>query len=226
MLRYIRSRRTKKSTPIFSRYDIRYKFFLHRYVWQAMQNKETSLDSYVGSDIRAMRRSRRLTLQNLADAIGRSPGWLSLIERGQAQPAINDLRQIAALFNVNISFFFRSSGQDDQERGLVVRTQDRSPLGTPESGLVEELLSPTLSGSFEMIKSTFAPRARSGAIKALRPTEHGGVLLSGELDLIVDEVRFNLASGDSFQFQDKDYEWENPGDMPAIAIWIVAPPIY
>ncbi len=184
------------------------------------------MGSYVGSDIRAMRRSRRMTLQNLADAIGRSPGWLSLIERGQAQPAINDLRQIAALFDVNISFFFRSSGQDDQERGLVVRRQDRSPLGTPEGGLVEELLSPTLSGSFEMIQSTFAPRARSEAIKPLHPTEHGGVLLSGELALIIDGVRFSLAPGDSFQFQNKDYAWENPGDVPAIAIWIVAPPIY
>jgi hypothetical protein len=89
-----------------------------------------------------------------------------------------------------------------------------------------ELPSPTLSGSFEIMKSTFAPRARSGAIKPLRTTRHGGVVLSGELDLIVDEVRFNLASGDSFQFQDKDYEWENPGDMPAIAIWVVAPPVY
>ena len=184
------------------------------------------MDSYVGSDIRAMRRSRRMTLQNLADATGRSPGWLSLIERGQAQPAIKDLRQIAELFDVNISFFFRSSGQDDQERGLVVRAQDRSPLGTPESGLVEELLSPTLGGSFEMIKSTFAPRAHSGAVKPRRPTEHGGILLSGKLTLMVDDVRFNLSSGDSFQFQNKDYAWENPGDVPAIAIWIVAPPIY
>ncbi len=184
------------------------------------------MGSYVGSDIRAMRRLRKMTLQNLSDAIGRSPGWLSLIERGQAQPAINDLRQIATLFDVNISFFFRSSGQDDQERGLVVRARDRSPMGTPEGGLVEELLSPTLSGSFEIIKSTFAPRACSGSVKPLRATEHGGVLLSGALDLIVDQVRLSLASGDSFQFQDKDYAWENPGDVPAIAIWVVAPPIY
>ncbi len=190
------------------------------------ENKETPLDSYVGADIRALRKLRGMTLQNVADAIGRSPGWLSLIERGQAQPAINDLRQISALFDVNISFFFRSSGQDDQERGLVVRAQDRSPLGTAESGLVEELLSPSLSGSFEMIKSTFAPRARSGAIKPLRPSEHGGVLLSGALDLIVENVRFSLAAGDSFQFQNKDYGWENRSDVPAIAIWVVAPPVY
>ncbi|MEI4263815.1 helix-turn-helix domain-containing protein [Roseovarius sp. D0-M9] len=184
------------------------------------------MESFVGSDIRAMRRSRKMTLQNLADAIGRSPGWLSLIERGQAQPAINDLRQIAILFDVNISFFFRSSGQNKEERGLVVRVQNHSPLGTSETGLVEELLSPTLSGSFEMIKSTFAPRARSGAIKSLRPSEHGGVLLSGALNLIVDKVRVTLASGDSFQFQERDYAWENPGDVPAIAIWVVSPPVY
>ena len=36
----------------------------------------------IGEDIRALRRSRDLTLQTLAGAIGRSVGWLSQIERG------------------------------------------------------------------------------------------------------------------------------------------------
>jgi len=184
------------------------------------------LANLIGADIRAIRRSRGMTLQDMADAVGRSPGWLSMIERGQAEPAIRDLEQIAALFGVNISFFFRSAGRDAMEEGLVLRADDRSPLGTQEGGLVEELLSPTLSGSFEMIKSTFAPRANSGGMKAARPAEHGGVLLSGRLILTVGERTVALAPGDSFQFHGQAYGWENPDDEPAAAIWVVAPPIY
>lgn len=184
------------------------------------------MSNQTGSDIRAIRRSRGMTLQDLAGAVGRSPGWLSRIERGHAEPSIRDLEQIAALFGVNISFFFRSSGRDDVERGLVLRAQDRSPLGTQESGLVEELLSPTLSGSFEMIKSTFAPRADSGGIKAARPAENGGVLLSGRLILTVGEAAMTLSPGDSFQFRDRSYGWENPDNEAAVAIWVAAPPVY
>ncbi len=184
------------------------------------------MGNQVGADIRAIRRSRGMTLQRLSGAVGRSPGWLSLVERGQAQPSIRDLEQIAKVFGVNISFFFRSSGQNERERGLIVRAADRSPLGTQESGLIEELLSPTLGGAFEMIKSTFAPRASSGPLKTARAAEHGGILLSGRLILMVDALTLTLAPGDSFQFQDKCYGWENPDDEPAVAIWVVAPPVY
>ncbi|MFW2543084.1 helix-turn-helix domain-containing protein [Primorskyibacter sp. 2E107] len=184
------------------------------------------MSSQVGSDIRAMRRSRKMTLQSLSDAIGRSPGWLSLIERGQAQPSIRDLEQVAALFDVNISFFFRSLGQNEDEKGLVVRAKDRTALGTQESGLVEELLSPGLDGAFEMIKSTFAPHATSGGMKPVRATENGGMLISGRLVLTFEDLSLSLSAGDSFQFQQKSYGWENPGDDPAVALWVVAPPVY
>lgn len=184
------------------------------------------MGNQVGADIRAIRRSRAMTLHGLSAAVGRSPGWLSLIERGLAEPSIRDLERIATVFAVNISFFFRSSGRDEAEKGLVLRGADRSTLGTQASGLVEELLSPTLTGAFEMIKSTFAPRASSEGMHPARAPEHGGILLSGRLILIVDGVRVTLEPGDSFQFKEKSYGWENPGDAPAVVVWVVAPPVY
>ncbi|MBT9385242.1 helix-turn-helix domain-containing protein [Pseudooceanicola sp. CBS1P-1] len=184
------------------------------------------MNTQVGDDIRALRKSRGMTLQQLAEAVGRSAGWLSLIERGNADPAIRDLEQIAALFGVNISFFFRSASREAAERGLILRAADRVPLGSSDSGLVEELLSPVLSGSFEMIKSTFAPQSDSGPPRPPRPREDGGLLLSGQLTLILDGEAFALSPGDSFQFAGKPYGWRNEGDTPAVVIWIVSPPIY
>ncbi|MCZ0962633.1 helix-turn-helix domain-containing protein [Paracoccus benzoatiresistens] len=181
---------------------------------------------HIGDDIRALRKSRGMTIQALASAVGRSVGWLSQIERGQTTPSVQDLGQIAGQLGVNISFFFRSSSRAPEERGLVLRAADRTSIGSDESGLVEELLSPTLGGSFEMIRSVFAPRASSGGLRRARPKEDGGVLLSGTLVLIVDGTELALARGDSFQFAEKDYAWRNDGDEPAVVIWIVAPPIY
>ncbi|PYF08130.1 XRE family transcriptional regulator [Rhodobacter viridis] len=181
---------------------------------------------HVGEDIRALRKTRGMTLAQLAAAVGRSVGWLSHIERGQTTPSVRDLGQIAERLEVTLSFFFRSSGRAPEEQGLVLRAADRQTIGTTESGLVEELLSPTLGGSFEMIRSVFAPGASSEGPRKARPTEDGGVVISGTLTLILGETEFHLAPGDSFQFGQTEYAWRNDGTAPAVVIWIVSPPIY
>lgn len=181
---------------------------------------------HIGDDIRALRKSKGMTIRRLSASVGRSVGWLSQIERGQTTPSVQDLGQIADHLGVSISFFFRSSTRAPEERGLVLRAADRTSIGSSETGLVEELLSPTLSGSFEMIRSVFAPRSSSGGLRKARPKEDGGVLLSGTLTLIVGDAELVLSPGDSFQFSEKDYGWRNDGNDPAIVIWIVSPPIY
>lgn len=181
---------------------------------------------HIGEDVRSLRKSRNLTLHGLATAIGRSVGWLSQIERGQGVPSVQDLGLIANHLNVSISFFFRSADRAPAERGLVLRAADRTSIGSNESGLIEELLSPTLSGSFEMIRSVFAPRSSSKGPRRARPKEDGGVVISGQLILIVDETEMTLCVGDSFQFEEKEYAWRNDTDEPAIVIWVVSPPIY
>lgn len=180
----------------------------------------------IGDDIRALRKGRGQTLKDLADAVGRSLGWLSQIERGQTEPSVRDLGLIADHFGINISFFFRSSNRHEAERGLVLRAADRVPIGSTESGLTEELLSPTLSGSFEMIKSVFAPHSDSGGPMRARDREDGGVVISGTLNLTIGDVTLELRAGDSFQFDNRDYSWRNAQDEPAVVIWVVSPPIY
>lgn len=183
----------------------------------------------LGPDIRALRKSRGLTLQELATALDRSVGWLSQVERGQTTPAIPDLARIAEVFGLTISFFFRSSSREAAERGLIQRASDRVALGDLSQGLSEELLSPSLTGGFEMIQSTFAPGARGQGQQAA-DREDGGVLISGQLTLTLGELTTTLNPGDSFQFGGKNggqsYGWSNPGDIPAVVIWVISPPIY
>ncbi|SNR69754.1 XRE family transcriptional regulator [Paracoccus sediminis] len=184
------------------------------------------MSHHIGGDIRSLRKSRGMTIQGLSRAVGRSMGWLSQIERGRTTPSVQDLGQIADHLGVGISFFFRSASRAPQEQGLVLRAADRTAIGTSETGLVEELLSPTLGGSFEMIRSTFAPRSSSGGPRKARPSEDGGVVLSGTLTLTVGDAELVLEPGDSFQFAQRDYAWRNDADEPAVVVWIVSPPIY
>lgn len=185
------------------------------------------MNHHVGDDIRALRKARGMTLAELAAGVGRSVGWLSQVERGQTTPSVRDLGAVADRLGVNISFFFRSASRAAEERGLILRVADRMVIGSAESGLVEELLSPSLSGAFEMIRSRFAPHSDSGGLRpSAASREDGGVLIAGRLILTIGEVAFDLAAGDSFQFGGRPYAWRNPGDVPAEVIWVIAPPVY
>ena len=182
------------------------------------------IQTTLGADLRALRRSRGMTLQGLADAVGRSVGWLSQVERDLSTPSIDDLRELARALDVSISSLFRATAPPD-EAGRIVRDGARRPIGSREAGLEEELLSPDLTDAFEMVQSTFAPGATLDH-DVTRPTHEVGTIVSGRLRLWIDGTRFDLGPGDSFRIRGEPFRWENPHPEPCIAIWAIAPPIY
>ncbi len=188
-------------------------------------NAEQESAEALGLDVRGLRKSRGLTLSELALRISRSVGFLSQVERGLSSPSIDDLRAIASALDVPTSWFFAHESQDEEERGLVVRAHNRRALGTAESGIIEELLSPDLGGTFEMFRSVFQPGAEMSKM-ILRETEEAGYVVSGELDIWIEEKHFALQAGDSFRFNHKPYRWKNSGSEPAIVVWVVSPPVY
>ncbi|SLN29366.1 HTH-type transcriptional regulator PuuR [Roseovarius litorisediminis] len=179
----------------------------------------------LGADLRALRKSRGVTLRRLSDKLGRSVGWLSQVERDKSEPSITDLRQIAAALDVPISLLFGQSPAPVSEVGYVVRARARRQIGSGRGGLIEELLSPDLTDDFEMVHSTFAPHSRAGEV-IQRPTQEVGFLISGQLDLMIDGATYTIHPGDSFRIRGEPHEWINPYDEPAVAIWVIAPPVY
>ena len=178
----------------------------------------------IGSDIRALRRSRNWTLNDLAEQLNRSVGWLSQVERDVSEPALDDIRNIAALFSLPVSFFF-SDGADSDEAAYIVRSGTRRVMTDTPKGLAESLLSPDLGGAFEIIHSVFAPGAACPE-PFVRPTEEAGYVLEGRLVLFINGVRFELNSGDSFRFAGEQITWVNEGAVNAVLIWVIAPPVY
>ncbi|MCX7565641.1 XRE family transcriptional regulator [Sulfitobacter sp. F26169L] len=179
----------------------------------------------LGVDLRALRRARGLTLAQTAQALGRSVGWLSQVERDKSDPSITDLRQIAAYFDVPVSILFRHEAAPATEAGYIVRASARRAIGSSVAGLVEELLSPDLSDDFEMVHSTFLPHSRiKDAVK--RPTQEVGYVITGTLEIEIEGEVYELNAGDSFRIRGEAFRWANRTPEPAVAIWVIAPPVY
>ena len=178
----------------------------------------------IGSDIRALRRSRNWTLSDLAEQLERSVGWLSQVERDVTEPALDDIRKIAVLFNLPVGFFFTASANQDEQQHIV-RAGSGRVMNDTSKGLKEILLSPDLGGAFEVIHSVFAPGAKCPQ-PFVRPTEEAGYVISGHFSLFIDDQRFDLNPGDSFRFSGETITWVNEGDVDAVVMWVIAPPVY
>jgi len=182
----------------------------------------------VGAQIRDLRKARGVTLQGLADKIGRSIGYVSQIERNISDVSIPVLKEVAEALDVSINWFFQGNASAPvEERDLIVRAGNRRKLEFAGTGMVEELLSPNFSGAFELILGTFAPGAATGSEKYTRSGEVGGYLISGELELDVGERNFRLYPGDAFTYPSTDpHRCWNPGEDEAVVLWVLSPPSY
>ncbi|MEP1613083.1 MAG: XRE family transcriptional regulator [Roseobacter sp.] len=190
-----------------------------------MQRNLSDEHMTLGADLRALRKTRNLTLADVAGRLGRSVGWLSQVERDISGASIGDLRQIAAVLGVSVSMLFRNEAAPVNEEGYIVRKSARRPLGPGKSGMVEELLSPDLTDDFEVVHSLFEPGSEIEA-PVKRATQEVVYLVSGCLDIQIDDASHTINPGDSFRLRGETFRWFNPYTDPAVAIWVIAPPVY
>lgn len=179
----------------------------------------------LGRDLRALRKSRGLTLTALAGRVGRSVGWLSQVERDLSAPSFEEVQALSRELDVSLSTFFGRTPAKPGEEGTIVRADARRAIGQRGAGLFEELLSPDLTDDFEMVHSTFAPGARREK-DITRPTQEVGVIISGALELTISGKLHRLRAGDSFRIRNEPFRWANTTKDPCVAIWVIAPPVY
>jgi transcriptional regulator with XRE-family HTH domain len=183
----------------------------------------------LGPQIRSLRRRSGLTLAQLAERAELSIGHLSQVERSLSTPTIKQLQAISRAMGVNIGSFFQAVGSNQQaenDRGIVVRAGRRKVLSIDGLGIVDELLVPSLEGALELLLCTIAPGAESGEAYS-HEGEEAGFILSGNLELWVDEQYHYLEEGDSFAFaSSRPHRYRNPGSIPVKVIWAITPPTY
>lgn len=184
-------------------------------------------DLDLGEKIRLLRKSRRVTLKDLAEGTSLSIGYLSQVERNLSSPSVNVLRDIAIALGVNISWFFEAPEQSPAgEERFIVRKNNRRRLRF-RSGITDSLLTPNLNGQIELLLSRFEPGASSGEEPYTHNGEEAGVVMAGQLELWIDGECFLLQEGDSFNFPSSaPHRYRNPGKIESVVIWSITPPSY
>ena len=158
----------------------------------------------IGQKIKALRKERKLTLQDVATETGFSPALISQIENNNVSPPIATLSKIARFFDVKMSFFFEEG--EDTSRYEIVRHDERrivsrviSKDGTKHGYTYETLSYRKKNKKMEPFLLTVTERAAEETLY-----NHEGeeflLILSGSAEIILDDERFALEEGDAVYF--------------------------
>ncbi len=173
-----------------------------------------SLDmAEVGRRVRALRRERGLSLDQLAERSGVSVSMLSTVERGQKVPSILVMGQIATALDTSIGRLVEAQGAP---RVVVLRAGKQRIVKDPR-GIERRSLSPVLPGiEFELVRLTLAPGVDAGTF----PPHHAGsreylAVETGTLTLTLAGTEYVLRAGDSL-YHDGDcaHGYRNDGKTP------------
>jgi quercetin dioxygenase-like cupin family protein/DNA-binding transcriptional MerR regulator len=174
----------------------------------------------LGAHLRQLRSRRKLSLAQVAEAVGISVGFLSAMERSQMTGSVGTLRKLARFYKTNILDFFDAKDVSSRR----VRPQDRKVLEAGV-GVRMELLA---WGNTVMEPHLFriAPEAGSGDSYA-HDGEEFIYVLRGDLEITVDGEEHRLKPGDSFYFESTTpHRWKNPGRKETWLLWVNTPPTF
>ncbi len=167
----------------------------------------------VGENLRQRRKTRNLSLDELAVASGVSRAALSQIETSKGNPTVGVLWKIAVGLGVP---FAELIGEKRGAVGVLRRT-DSQVLRSADGKMESRPLTPAGAAPWcEVYELRLAARATHASDAHAPGTRELVIVLSGQLKLRVDGEMYELGSGDSVSFSaDKPHAYENPGAVEA-----------
>lgn len=166
---------------------------------------ESDVDRWVARRLGELRKERRLTLAALAERTGISAAHLSRLEKGERQPSIGALLQLARAYGLSLSRLV----EDDEPDSYRVARGDTAPVRAGRAGTYQ-VLSGT-GGAVSVLRVEFAPGTHPGAVPG--GGEEWLYVLSGSVTVVLDDEgaavagpgadgthRITLAAGDALHF--------------------------
>lgn len=182
----------------------------------------------LGLRLKHARRTRGMTLKEVALAAGCSESLLSKVENGKASPSLPMLHRLVEVLETNIGRMFE---EVDGEEGIVFRAGQRplialDPLRQGDGVALERVI-PYSAGHLLQCNIHHIGKGGTSAGPIVHVGEEVGYVIEGTIELTVDDGVFQLTAGDTFAFRsERPHHYRNVGDVPASIFWVNTPPTF
>lgn len=189
-----------------------------------MQNALQSparLTDLIGARVRALRLARGMSVNKLAAAAGVSAGIVSQIERDRANPSLSTIEKICAALAVP-SDAVLAVEPVSTDPSFVCRAGSRNHILVGTAPILKEMISPPGNPSLRMMIISLPPGSENLDV-VIENGQKAGLVLEGEIRIVVSGVAATLHTGDSFQFaSDQPHSLHNDSSAPSKVVWVMA----
>ncbi|MBT8475225.1 MAG: cupin domain-containing protein [Alphaproteobacteria bacterium] len=197
----------------------------------ANSNLELSLD--IGGRLRAVREARKLSQRDLASRAGLTSGAISLIEQNKSSPSVSSLKALLDGIPMTMSEFFA----EVEEKGppkYFYGTSEFVELSPQDIGLSDSAarlslrqLGVAAEHSLQILHEHYPPGTDTGPEMLSHEGEEAGIVVSGIIEITVDDQVRVLNSGEGYLFDSRlPHRFRNIGDKPCVIISACTPPTF
>ena len=179
----------------------------------------------LGARLRRRRTALRLTLRDVARPANITEGFLSQVERDQANASVRVLQSVCEVLKLNVGDLFQSPNASSSP---VLRYQDMKGL-TFGKGATKLKITPPEFDNLEVLMGVFEPGGSTGDEQYVHgASEELVIVLEGQVTVSVCDNSYDLGLYDSLRYLSNQPHrlFEASGTRPARVLWMISPPTY
>ena len=171
------------------------------------------VNKIVSTNLKTIRESKKLSLDQAAKLTGVSKSMLGQIERGDTNPTISVLWKIANGLKVSFSSIIEKTVSDAE----IIRHEEIVALKEDDGKYINYPVFPfDDSRRFETYRIEILPEGKLSALPHLVGTEEYITVFGGHVSITINDAQFDLGKGDSIRFKaDVPHSYHNKGNSAA-----------
>src|SRR6266567_561015 len=178
----------------------------------------------VGDRLRFIRARHKLSQRELAKRAGVTNSTISLIESNQMNPSVGALKRILDGIPMGLAEFFAL--EPESRRKIFYRSEELTEVG--KKPISYRQVGDNLFGrSLQILKERYESGSDTGRVHLVHDGEEGGIVISGKLEVTVEDERRILNPGDAYYFESRrPHRFRCVGGKPCEVISACTPPTF
>ena len=194
-------------------------FFYQASIRKVRVKHMTQLDKNIAFNLKRIRKSKNMSLDMLAERTGVSKSMLGQIERGESNPTVSTIGKIVDGLKVPFEQLIY-----DRQEFMVMPSLEEAPVFRVKEGeyRIYVMLPYDAGRNFEIYQGELARNARMESESHGEQTWEYLTVVSGEIELILEDSSFLVKAGGSLYFaSDRKHTYRNIGESKAVLNMII-----